>query len=176
MVVAQQTIGTSTSPAVAHKKNRRKMSKKTSSTPAPSQDEDMQDLERTDITEQVPTENPDDAIMIDDGPTSVSNPISAPHFPPAAVSQTKLKAENRRIPIPPHRMTPLKKDWINIFGPLTEMLGLQIRMNVQRRAVEIRVSCIFSFFFRHASWSKQLINRRPNTQKTSAPSRRVLIL
>lgn len=57
----------------------------------------------------------------------------------AAQSGTK-KSETRRIPIPPHRMSPLKKDWVNIFVPLTEMCGLQVRMNVQRRTVEIRVS------------------------------------
>lgn len=67
---------------------------------------------------------------------------SAPSFPalPASAQRTTEKAESRKIAIPPHRMTPLKKDWVNIFSPLTEMLGLQVRMNVQKRAVEIRVS------------------------------------
>ena len=69
---------------------------------------------------------------------------SLPSFPPLSESaqQTSLakKSETRRIPIPPHRMTPLKKDWVSVFGPLTELLGLQVRMNVQRRCVEIRVS------------------------------------
>ncbi|CUA75129.1 Pre-rRNA-processing protein PNO1 [Cryptococcus neoformans var, neoformans B-3501A] [Rhizoctonia solani] len=67
---------------------------------------------------------------------------SAPSFPalPASAQRATEKAETRKIPIPPHRMTPLKKDWVNIFSPLTEMLGLQVRMNVQKRAVEIRTS------------------------------------
>lgn len=67
---------------------------------------------------------------------------SIPAFPalPASAQRTTEKAESRKIAIPPHRMTPLKKDWVNIFSPLTEMLGLQVRMNVQKRAVEIRVS------------------------------------
>ncbi|KAG8732602.1 pre-rRNA-processing protein pno1 [Ceratobasidium sp. 428] len=67
---------------------------------------------------------------------------AAPSFPalPASAQRTTEKSETRRIPIPPHRMTPLKKDWVNIFSPLTEMLGLQVRMNVQKRAVEIRTS------------------------------------
>ena len=66
--------------------------------------------------------------------------------------------------IPPHRMTPLKKEWINIFGPLTEMLGLQVRMNVQRKCVEIRVRlhiCLFSehvliFFVQTSKHTKEL--------------------
>src|SRR5690606_23083996 len=67
---------------------------------------------------------------------------AAPLFAPASASaqRTLLKSETRRVPIPPHRMTPLKKDWVSIFGPLTEILGLQVRMNVQRRCVEMRVS------------------------------------
>jgi RNA-binding protein PNO1 len=69
---------------------------------------------------------------------------NAPSFPalPASAQRATEKSESRKIPIPPHRMTPLKKDWVNIFSPLTEMLGLQVRMNVQKRAVEIRVSRI----------------------------------
>ncbi|KAG8885579.1 pre-rRNA-processing protein pno1 [Tulasnella sp. 331] len=50
----------------------------------------------------------------------------------------KLEGEMRRIPIPPHRMAPLKKEWVNIFTPLTEMLGLQVRMNLLKKAVEMR--------------------------------------
>ncbi|CAE6423208.1 unnamed protein product [Rhizoctonia solani] len=67
---------------------------------------------------------------------------SAPSFPalPASAQRATEKSETRKIPMPPHRMTPLKKDWVNIFSPLTEMLGLQVRMNVQKRAVEIRTS------------------------------------
>ncbi|KAG8861968.1 pre-rRNA-processing protein pno1 [Tulasnella sp. 330] len=52
----------------------------------------------------------------------------------------KLEGEMRRIPIPPHRMAPLKKEWVNIFTPLTEMLGLQVRMNLLKKAVEMRTS------------------------------------
>jgi len=86
----------------------------------------------------------DDEVMIDTDPSATAGPVStsAPSFPAltGAALQTSLKSEMRRIPIPPHRMSPLKKDWINIFGPLTEILGLQVRMNVQRKAVEIRTS------------------------------------
>jgi RNA-binding protein PNO1 len=62
-------------------------------------------------------------------------------LPAAAAAQSGAKkSEIRRIPIPPHRISPLKKDWVNIFVPLTEMCGLQVRMNVHRRTVEMRVS------------------------------------
>lgn len=88
----------------------------------------------------------DDDMLLDISPpsappvqTSSDNvPVFAPL--PAHVSDSALKkSETRRIPIPPHRMTPLKKDWVQIFVPVTEMAGLQVRMNVHRRTVEIRV-------------------------------------
>jgi len=85
----------------------------------------------------------DDELIIDADPTSSSHQTtSAPSFPPlpAHALQTSLKSEMRRVAIPPHRMSPLKKDWINIFGPLTEILGLQVRMNIPRKSVEIRTS------------------------------------
>ena len=83
----------------------------------------------------------DEEILIDVDGEDVAPPTEAPVFGPAPASagQSSLKSETRRVAIPPHRMTPLKKEWINIFGPLTEMLGLQVRMNVQRKSVEIRV-------------------------------------
>ncbi|KAF5330659.1 hypothetical protein D9619_005369 [Psilocybe cf. subviscida] len=83
----------------------------------------------------------DDELMIDTD-AAPATAGSAPAFAPVApgAEKTTLKSETRRVPIPPHRMTPLKKDWLNIFGPLTEILGLQVRMNVQRRCVEIRTS------------------------------------
>ena len=97
----------------------------------------------------------DDEVMIDTNPSAAAGPAptSAPSFPAltGVALQASLKSEMRRIPIPPHRMSPLKKDWINIFGPLTEILGLQVRMNVQRKAVEIRVSAVKLHFIRRCS-------------------------
>ncbi|KAJ3121838.1 pre-rRNA-processing protein pno1 [Physocladia obscura] len=46
--------------------------------------------------------------------------------------------EFRSVPIPPHRMTPLKKEWLKIYSPLVEHLKLQVRMNIKRKSVELR--------------------------------------
>jgi RNA-binding protein PNO1 len=128
MVVAHSQPSTSTSP----RKNRRRVSRK-----PPPTDVDMHNA-HVDSSSK-PTN--DDKVMIDTDPIALSLPTSAPQFSelPASAQSSTLKSEIRRIPIPPHRMTPLKKDWINIFGPLTEILGLQVRMNVQRKCVEARV-------------------------------------
>jgi len=144
---------------VKAKKNRRRITRKhpTQTHPSSSQHLDNED-EDTDMTlaavsssfevEAEPTtitaaeeEDADDELMIDTDPLDPST-SSALVFSPvsAGAEKTTLKSETRRIPIPPHRMTPLKKDWLNIFGPLTEILQLQVRMNVQRRCVEVRTS------------------------------------
>jgi RNA-binding protein PNO1 len=54
------------------------------------------------------------------------------------VSLTPSQVEYRKIPIPPHRMAPLKTNWIKIYTPLVENLKLQVRMNLKGRLVEIR--------------------------------------
>lgn len=59
---------------------------------------------------------------------------------PDSAQVSSMQTESRQIAIPPHRYTPLKKDWMNIYSPLTEILGLQVRMNLRRRAVELRTS------------------------------------
>jgi RNA-binding protein PNO1 len=41
--------------------------------------------------------------------------------------------------VPPHRYTPLKENWELIYEPLVEQMGLQVRMNVKKRTVELRV-------------------------------------
>jgi RNA-binding protein PNO1 len=58
---------------------------------------------------------------------------------PASAQSSVLKNEFRRIPIPSHRMSPLKREWVNLYTPMVEMLGLQVRMNVKRRCVEMKV-------------------------------------
>lgn len=63
-----------------------------------------------------------------------------PHFAPSSASTEILRVETRKVPIPPHRMTPLKNEWTKIYPPLVEHLKLQVRMNVPRKTVELRTS------------------------------------
>ncbi|UNI15253.1 pre-rRNA-processing protein pno1 [Purpureocillium takamizusanense] len=50
------------------------------------------------------------------------------------------RVETRKVPVPPHRMTPLKQAWPSIYPPLVEHLKLQCRMNIKRKTVELRTS------------------------------------
>ncbi|KIW17592.1 pre-rRNA-processing protein PNO1 [Exophiala spinifera] len=65
-----------------------------------------------------------------------------PRFAPAAQadSLTTVRIQSRKVPIPPHRMTPLKTSWPKIYPPLVEHLKLQVRMNIKSKAVELRTS------------------------------------
>ncbi|KAF2157127.1 eukaryotic type KH-domain (KH-domain type I) [Myriangium duriaei CBS 260.36] len=65
---------------------------------------------------------------------------TAPLFNPETAQATAHRAESRKVPIPPHRMTPLKASWAKIYPPLVEHLKLQVRMNVKAKAVELRTS------------------------------------
>lgn len=46
----------------------------------------------------------------------------------------------RKVPVPAHRYTPLKENWLKIFTPIVENLQLQVRFNLKTRNVEIKVS------------------------------------
>lgn len=61
-------------------------------------------------------------------------------FSPEKASTTARRVEERKIRIPPHRMTPLKNSWPKIYPPLVEHLKLQVRMNLAKKAVELRTS------------------------------------
>lgn len=82
----------------------------------------------------------DDAVEINQSGAGEASTSSSGFAPLSAAEQSSvIKGEFRRVPIPPHRMTPLKREWVNLYTPMVEMLGLQVRMNVKRRAVEIKV-------------------------------------
>ncbi|VDK88662.1 unnamed protein product [Litomosoides sigmodontis] len=49
-------------------------------------------------------------------------------------------AEVRKVPVPPHRYSPLKEHWAKIVLPVVKQLHLQIRFNLKSRNVEIRTS------------------------------------
>lgn len=61
-----------------------------------------------------------------------------PRFSSASNSGEKVKIENRKVPVPPHRMTPLKNNWPKIYPPLVDHLKLQVRMNLKTKTVELR--------------------------------------
>ena len=71
-----------------------------------------------------------------DVPKSLDPPVPAdsameidaegrPIFAPAADIPQTFRSETRKVPIPPHRFTPLKNTWSKIYQPLVNHLHLQ---------------------------------------------------
>jgi hypothetical protein len=70
---------------------------------------------------------------------NLNSPLPSPDaHQPATTPSVHL--ETRKIPIPPHRFTPIKAAWPKIYPPLCEHLRLQVRMNIKNKAIELRTS------------------------------------
>merc|ERR1712054_26814 len=67
-------------------------------------------------------------------------PYDKPEFAALTPKERGIKKQLRRIPVPPHRLTPLMASWMSMIQPLVEHMKLQVHMNTRRRAVEIRNS------------------------------------
>ena len=109
-------------------------------TSAPNPDEDNSPDNHTDVATAIT----EDTMQVREAPQDTAMQIDEegrPQFAHADPSSTpSIRIQARKVPIPPHRMTPLKSSWPKIYPPLVEHLKLQVRMNVKSRAVELRTS------------------------------------
>ncbi|XP_022176275.1 RNA-binding protein pno1 [Myzus persicae] len=67
--------------------------------------------------------------------------MSTRNRPLKKIQSTKSASDNRevrKVPVPSHRLTPLKEHWLKIYTPVVDHLRLDIRFNVKSRNVEIR--------------------------------------
>lgn len=94
----------------------------------------------TDIT------NNDDEGNMEVEDSSKSNKVvldvdGKPKFTKQSASKTtNVKPEMRKVPVPPHRMAPLKQQWSKIYPPLVDHLKLQVRMNLKTKTVELKTN------------------------------------
>eukprot|EP00052_Salpingoeca_macrocollata_P033411 m.8321 g.8321 ORF g.8321 m.8321 type:complete len:233 (+) comp5103_c0_seq1:114-812(+) len=92
-------------------------------------------LSAADVEAAAAAAGPADVEM--DGPAPGEE--DRPSFPAlSAAEMSDGRSELRRIPVPPHRFTPLRENWMKIFTPIVEHMKLQIRMNTKHRQVEIK--------------------------------------
>jgi len=84
----------------------------------------------------------DDQIEIEDGipMENLEDFTRDIEFEKVTIESLVKKNEIRRIPVPPHRMTPLRNNWEKIVTTIVENMKLQIRMNPKRKCVEIKSS------------------------------------
>jgi len=61
-----------------------------------------------------------------------------PEFPALTAVEVDGKPGYMRINVPPNRYTPLKKHWSEIYTPLVEHMGMQVRFNPRKKCVELR--------------------------------------
>lgn len=89
-------------------------------------------IDPVDAAHTAPEAPAEDMPMVDES--------GKPKFPAAKSIPLAFRREQRKVPIPPHRMTPLKNSWPKIYPPLVEHLKLQVRMNTKSKSVELRTS------------------------------------
>jgi hypothetical protein len=95
-----------------------------------------------------PTNGMGDEEQMDDEEDGVFAPISAREM-------GGVQMEMRRVPVPAHRLTPLRDNWMKIYQPVVEHMKLQIRFNPKRRCVEIRVR-VTTFVFETLQCNSQV--------------------
>lgn len=98
------------------------------------EDDDMIDVNSVPVEDNNPSKPTKDTTGV------VFDESGKPKFPAASKSGMKVKLENRKVPVPPHRMTPLKHTWSKIYPPLVDHLKLQVRMNLRTKTVELKTN------------------------------------
>ncbi|KAI8971456.1 hypothetical protein BDF20DRAFT_907237 [Mycotypha africana] len=111
------------------------LSKKTQKEIQADEDEDVV-IDANALPSQPQQQPSEDDVMMDEGSST-----DKPNFAPASASELKKVTKGaRKIPIPPHRMSPLKRHWLEIYSPLVEHMKLQVRMNIKSKTVELKTS------------------------------------
>lgn len=61
-------------------------------------------------------------------------------FPALSAEEVAGKQGYMRIGVPPNRYTPLKNQWLQLYEPIVQHMGLQIRFNPRKKCVELRTT------------------------------------
>jgi RNA-binding protein PNO1 len=106
---------------------------------------DLADTAASMMEDDAADESSDDETMGQQGGKKLRSSsgvaVERPNFPALTAQQASGgKSEFRRVPVPPHRYTPLRKDWMQLYTPIVEHLKLDVRMNPRNRSVEIKTS------------------------------------
>lgn len=83
--------------------------------------------------------NTENTVQESERPKDLSSLLETEVQKPAPATSAGQTLNFRQIRVPSNRFPPLRKEWANIYSPIVEKLHLQIRMNLNRRIVEIRI-------------------------------------
>lgn len=114
------------------------------------------------------------AAMEEDNAAGASS-AKVPQFAPLSAFEANGKRlEFRRVPVPQHRMTPLKTAWLALYKPVTETLKLDMRMNLKSKKVrgcnvwwvcmDDACGCLRRMFARASLRFSALHSRRPGAR------------
>ncbi|KAF2968936.1 hypothetical protein GQX73_g4626 [Xylaria multiplex] len=109
--------------------------------PEPDNDEDFALEGMNDLPESIAIQAP---TTVQGEDMEIVDEEDRPHFPQVQNDDGAFRVQSRKVPVPPHRFTPLKANWPQIYPPLVEHLKLAVRMNVKHKAVELRNSKVSS--------------------------------
>ncbi|XP_009794588.1 uncharacterized protein LOC107818006 [Nicotiana tabacum] len=78
-----------------------------------------------------------------DNPSPTEKPATTlpakPSFQPLKAHEiSDGQVQFRKVTVPQHRYTPLKKAWLEIYNPIYEQMKIDIRMNLKKRRVELK--------------------------------------
>ncbi|KAK9118011.1 hypothetical protein Scep_016104 [Stephania cephalantha] len=69
---------------------------------------------------------------------TVSLPPKPKFEPLTAHEMSGGKIQFRKVSVPQHRYTPLKKAWMEIYTPIYDQMKIDVRMNLKNRKVELK--------------------------------------
>ncbi|KAI1176899.1 eukaryotic type KH-domain (KH-domain type I) [Nemania sp. FL0916] len=85
--------------------------------------EGMNDLPESSAIQAPRTAEGEDMEMMDEE--------DRPHFPEVQNADGPFRTQSRKVPVPPHRFTPLKSNWPSIYPPLVEHLKLAVSVELR---------------------------------------------
>ncbi|MFS7948012.1 putative pre-rRNA-processing protein PNO1 [Helianthus anomalus] len=78
------------------------------------------------------------SMEVEETVTTETKIVAKPNFKPLTAHEVSDgQIQFRKIPVPRHRYTPLKKAWMDIYTPIYDQMKIDIRMNVKTRNVEM---------------------------------------
>lgn len=87
---------------------------------------------------EVPASMDIEAVSSEPKPESGSLPPKPQFEPLKAHEMSDGRVQFRRVNVPPHRYSPLKKAWMDMYTPIYEQMKIDIRMNLKARRVEFK--------------------------------------
>ncbi len=102
----------------------------------------VDDINPSEIDDAIELARQEVADQTGESADAMDDETKVPSFPALSSKEMSSESDYQRIPVPPHRYSPLKVHWLEIYQPIVEHMKMQIRFNPKKRCVELRVIII----------------------------------